>query len=155
MSKRGKSAIQGMKQKLEELGLTADVMARSLSLGFTMGIFPVYVPTIPTIICGAVARALRLSVPASIIGLNLATPFFLTLLVPFIRLGEWITRSEELALDGLMGAMKEDLVGAFKTFGSRLAMGAFSWGLAAPVVAVAAWAVFYPFCRLVATSKKT
>mmetsp|Transcript_82255 Transcript_82255/g.236387 ORF Transcript_82255/g.236387 Transcript_82255/m.236387 type:complete len:171 (+) Transcript_82255:64-576(+) len=150
---KGRGTLDVIKQALAKLGLTSDVMARSLSMGFVLGTLPLYVPTIPTVVCGALAKLFGLSVPASIMGLNIATPFFMVLMVPFIRFGETLSGSDALPLDGLMDHMRADMAGAFQTFGGRIAMGVLSWACATPVLFFASYFVFLPFCRMVDTKK--
>jgi hypothetical protein len=56
-----------------------------LAVGFVLGTFPVY--GIPTLLCVAAARALRLN-PAALLAVNqLVTPIQLALFIPFARVG--------------------------------------------------------------------
>lgn len=151
---RGPQIMAGLRKSLLKLGLSSEVMARSLAFGFVFGTIPLYVPTIPTIALSGIAKVLGLSIPASIIGLNVATPFFMAFMVPFIRAGEWLAGMEALAVDGLMAAMKEDIVGAFSTFGSRLLLAMAAWACAAPILLVISYLVFRPVCKAVEGGEK-
>ena len=75
-------------------------------------------PMVPMLVCTALAKLLGLSVPASIIGLSSATPLWLSLMVPYIRAGEWLSGMDTLVLDGLAQALSEDF---FKVGGVRAA----------------------------------
>eukprot|EP00931_Biecheleriopsis_adriatica_P066225 TRINITY_DN40623_c0_g1_i1.p1 TRINITY_DN40623_c0_g1~~TRINITY_DN40623_c0_g1_i1.p1 ORF type:complete len:185 (-),score=49.91 TRINITY_DN40623_c0_g1_i1:13-567(-) len=146
---KGPAMLAGLRKSLLELGLSSEVMARSLALGFMFGTFPVYVPTVPTLIIAAVAKVLGLSVPATILGLNIATPFFMSFMVPFIRAGEWLGGEEPLAIDTLMTTMKASVLQGFQTFGGRLLMGALAWSVAAPFLLVLSYLVFRPLCKVI------
>lgn len=65
-------------------GISDDIPA-ILAVGFVLGTFPVY--GIPTLLCIAAARVLRLN-PVALLAVNqLATPVQLALLFPFVRMG--------------------------------------------------------------------
>jgi len=69
-------------------GITPRRLALTLSLGFAVGCLPVV--GIPTLICAALALALRLNLPAIQAANYAAMPFQLLLIVPFVRLGGWL-----------------------------------------------------------------
>jgi uncharacterized protein (DUF2062 family) len=63
-------------------------LALTLALGFAIGCVPVV--GIPTLICAALALALRLNLPAIQAANYAAMPLQLLLIVPFVRLGGWL-----------------------------------------------------------------
>jgi uncharacterized protein (DUF2062 family) len=69
-------------------GITPQRLAVTLALGFTIGCIPVL--GAPTLLCAALALALRLNMPAIQAANYAAMPFQLALLVPFVRLGAHI-----------------------------------------------------------------
>eukprot|EP00928_Gymnodinium_smaydae_P057792 TRINITY_DN41012_c0_g1_i1.p3 TRINITY_DN41012_c0_g1~~TRINITY_DN41012_c0_g1_i1.p3 ORF type:complete len:150 (+),score=28.85 TRINITY_DN41012_c0_g1_i1:169-618(+) len=140
----------GLRDSLARLGLTGQLMARSLALGLVFGTIPLYVPFVPTLLLGALARLLGLSVPAALLGLQAATPFFVVLMVPFIRAGEWLGGSTPMEVAVLMSAMKEDPFGALGTFGGLLGRATLAWTCAAPVMLLVSYAVLLPICRTIA-----
>ncbi|KAJ7561747.1 hypothetical protein O6H91_03G039800 [Diphasiastrum complanatum] len=73
-------------------------LAMSTALGITLGVFPVYGMT--ALLCGFAAALLRSSCHAPTLMLVnlLATPLELSLIVPFLQFGEWITGSEHFVL---------------------------------------------------------
>lgn len=133
-SGKGPSLCAGTVARLKRLNLTADIMARSLALGFTIGTMPVYIPTLPTFISGGVARLTKLSVPAAVIGSYLPVPILILTLTFFIRVGEWITNAERLEVNRLLETMSDDMVGAFREFGGRLLWGSVVWAISSPVM---------------------
>lgn len=73
-------------------------LAWSLTLGFTTGLFPLCGLT--AALCGLVALALRAQChpPTMMLANLLATPFELSLIVPFMRFGERLTGAAPMSL---------------------------------------------------------
>jgi uncharacterized protein (DUF2062 family) len=69
-------------------GISPRRLALTLALGFAIGCIPVV--GIPTLICAALALALRLNQPAIQVANYIAMPLQLLLIVPFVRLGGWL-----------------------------------------------------------------
>ncbi|MGD0732669.1 MAG: DUF2062 domain-containing protein [Terracidiphilus sp.] len=72
-------------------GISPRRLALTLSLGFAIGCIPLV--GIPTLICAALALALRLNLPAIQAANYAVMPLQLVLIVPFVRLGGWILPS--------------------------------------------------------------
>lgn len=66
-------------------GVSPRRLALTLALGFAVGCIPVV--GVPTVLCAALAVALRLNLPAIQAANYAAMPFQLALIVPFVRLG--------------------------------------------------------------------
>ncbi len=73
-------------------GITPRRLALTLALGFAIGCIPVV--GIPTVLCAALALALRLNQPAIQAANYVAMPFQLVLIVPFVRLGRWLISAD-------------------------------------------------------------
>jgi uncharacterized protein (DUF2062 family) len=73
------------------LGISPRRLALTLALGFAIGCIPVI--GIPTVLCAGLALALRLNQPAIQAANYAAMPLQFALMVPFVRLGGWITSS--------------------------------------------------------------
>jgi len=69
-------------------GISPGRLALTLALGFAIGCIPVV--GIPTLVCAALALALRLNLPAIQAANYAAMPLQLLLIVPFVRLGGWL-----------------------------------------------------------------
>jgi uncharacterized protein (DUF2062 family) len=69
-------------------GISPRRLALTLALGFAVGCIPVV--GIPTVLCAALALALRLNLPAIQAANYIAMPLQLALIVPFVRLGRWL-----------------------------------------------------------------
>jgi len=72
-------------------GISPRRMALTLALGFAIGCVPVV--GIPTLVCAALAFALRLNLPAIQAANYVVMPLQLLLIVPFVRLGGWLLSS--------------------------------------------------------------
>ena len=73
------------------LGISPRRLALTLALGFAVGCIPVI--GIPTVLCAGLALALRLNQPAIQAANYAAMPLQFALIVPFVRLGGWMTSS--------------------------------------------------------------
>lgn len=72
-------------------GISPRRLAFTLALGFAVGCIPVV--GIPTLLCAALALALRLNLPAIQAANYAVMPLQLLLIVPFVRFGGWLTAS--------------------------------------------------------------
>jgi uncharacterized protein (DUF2062 family) len=72
-------------------GISPRRLALTLALGFAIGCIPVV--GIPTVVCAALALALRLNLPAIQAANYAVMPLQLALILPFIRLGGWLVSS--------------------------------------------------------------
>uniref|UniRef100_A0A7S1PLM3 DUF2062 domain-containing protein n=1 Tax=Alexandrium catenella TaxID=2925 RepID=A0A7S1PLM3_ALECA len=141
------SFMERLRTQLAGLGLTAPMMASSLAFGLVWGLVPLYVPTVPTIALGVLVKLAGLSFPAALIGLQVATPVFMALLVPYVRAGEWLSGADPMDVSKLMDAMKESIIGALGTFGSRLGLAVVAWACSAPFLFALVYFVSLPICR--------
>ena len=92
-------------------GITPEKIALSIALGIVLGVTPVLGST--TILCMAAAVALKLNLPAMQLVNYLVYPLQLALLLPFIRMGEWIFAAPHVQLTALqIAAMIRSNVGA-------------------------------------------
>ncbi len=85
-------------------GISPRRLALTLALGFAIGCIPVV--GLPTLVCAALALALRLNLPAIQAANYAVMPLQLFLIVPFARLGEQLFASHSrhgLAAAALLG----------------------------------------------------
>ena len=86
--------LAGQKRQIEGWllqGISPRKLALTLALGFAIGCIPVV--GVPTILCAALALALRLNLPAIQAANYLAMPLQVLLILPFMRLGGWMFAS--------------------------------------------------------------
>jgi uncharacterized protein (DUF2062 family) len=77
-------------------GVSPRRLALTLALGFAIGCIPVI--GIPTVLCATIALALGLNQPAIQAANYAAMPLQLALIVPFMRMGQWLVPAESLRL---------------------------------------------------------
>ena len=77
-------------------GITPEKIALSLAFGICLGVFPVLGST--TILCTLAAILFRLNLPAIQLVNYFVYPLQLALLIPFIRFGEALFRSQHVSL---------------------------------------------------------
>jgi uncharacterized protein (DUF2062 family) len=80
-----------------QCGMAPRQLAFTLALGFAIGCVPLLGVT--TGICALLALALRLNMPAIQAANWLAMPLQMVLLVPFLRLGQWLFRGESISFN--------------------------------------------------------
>jgi uncharacterized protein (DUF2062 family) len=98
-------AIKGNVALWLRQGMSPRRLALTLSLGFAVGRIPVI--GIPTLVCTALALALRLNLPAIQAANYAVMPLQLMLIVPFVRLGGWLvasSRNETVGAGALLHA---------------------------------------------------
>lgn len=71
-------------------GVAPDRLALCVALGVVVGNIPIL--GVSTILCGAIALIFRLNLPAIQIVQAAMAPTQVLLIIPFVRLGEWILR---------------------------------------------------------------
>lgn len=79
-----------------QCGLAPRQLAFTLALGFAIGCIPVL--GITTAICALAALMFGLNMPAIQAANWLAMPLQVVLLIPFLRLGQWLFRGQAIAL---------------------------------------------------------
>jgi len=71
-------------------GISPDRLALCVAIGLVVGNMPIL--GVSTILCAAIALTFRLNLPAIQIVQAAMAPTQLLLIIPFVRLGEWILR---------------------------------------------------------------
>ncbi|MDE2306553.1 MAG: DUF2062 domain-containing protein [Gammaproteobacteria bacterium] len=72
-------------------GVAPDRLALSVAIGVVIGNVPIL--GISTVLCAGIALAWRLNLVAIQLAQGAMAPTQLLLIVPFVRIGEWLTRS--------------------------------------------------------------
>ena len=80
-----------------QCGMAPRQLAFTLALGFAIGCIPLLGVT--TAICAVLALALRLNMPAIQAANWMAMPFQVVLLIPFLRLGQWLFRGQSMSFN--------------------------------------------------------
>lgn len=150
-----KSWLQTRKDQVMEwllTGISPRRLALTLALGFAIGCLPLV--GLPTALCIVLAIGLRLNMPAIQAANYAALPFQLALVLPFIRLGEWLFPSGHQPALGkslLHGSTLETL----KTTGGIAGRAVGAWVLiAAPSVLLMTLVLTAVFRRVPALATK-
>ena len=80
-----------------QCGMAPRQLAFTLALGFAIGCIPLLGVT--TAICALLALVLRLNMPAIQAANWLAMPLQVLLLIPFLRLGQWLFRGQAISFN--------------------------------------------------------
>jgi uncharacterized protein (DUF2062 family) len=88
---------QGKVLECLQSGLAPRQLAFTLALGFAIGCIPLLGVT--TAICALLALVLRLNMPAIQAANWVAMPLQVVLLIPFLRLGQWLFRGQSIAFN--------------------------------------------------------
>lgn len=128
-------------------GASPEKLALAVAMGFTVGVFPILGTT--TMMTVVLAAVFRLNQAATQVGNAFSSlPYFL-LLVPFVRLGEFMTGAEPFPLDVgmLRETAREGFIPMLKTFGEALACGILGWAVALPFMVAAVYFACLPLIR--------
>uniref|UniRef100_A0A7N0UU22 DUF2062 domain-containing protein n=1 Tax=Kalanchoe fedtschenkoi TaxID=63787 RepID=A0A7N0UU22_KALFE len=128
-------------------GTEPDQLALSAAVGFTLGIFPIC--GVPIFLCGVAIALLGplCHAPSVMLANFVITPIEISLIVPFLRFGEFITGGQHFALTP--DALKKVLTGqaSYEVLQSVL-HALLGWLIAAPFIMAILYVVLRPCCRL-------
>ena len=125
-------------------GLTPHKLAMSVVLGVCGGFIPI--PGVSTVMVAALGAALRLNQPViQFANYAVAVPQLLMIL-PFIRLGEWLFDVEKLPFNPqvLLDMLRDDLSGTLLQFGGTFVHAVLAWAALCPPVGAVLYVVLRP-----------
>ena len=79
-----------------QLGLSPERLALAVAIGVVVGNIPIFGTS--TLLCAAIALAFGLNQPAIQIAQAAMAPTQLLLIIPFVRMGEWLLRAPHRAI---------------------------------------------------------
>jgi uncharacterized protein (DUF2062 family) len=131
-------------------GLSPAGLAWGLAVGLGLGTFPVLGTT--TLLCVGVGLAFRMNHPALQTANYLAYPLQLALLVPEVRLGEWVLRAPRmpLSLGSLVASVRAEPLRALAGLGPLLGHACLGWLIIAPPVVILVGLLLLPLFRTLA-----
>jgi uncharacterized protein (DUF2062 family) len=108
-------------------GVAPRALALALTLGVGIGIFPVL--GVSTVALAALALPLRLNLPAIQLINYLVSPLQLLLIIPFLRLGEWLLRAPRLPMTLAQGTaiLSQGIGSALTTLSGAIIHAAVGW----------------------------
>lgn len=128
-------------------GVSPRKLALSLALGIVIGLVPVL--GVSTALCALVALALRLNMPAIQLVNYLLTPVQLLLIIPLLRLGEWLAQAPRfpVTLESGLALLSHGVINAVTILATAIAHATLGWIVLAPLVAFALLRIFEPLLR--------
>jgi uncharacterized protein (DUF2062 family) len=110
-------------------GLQPRELAASIAIAVLIGVFPIYGTT--TWIIVFLAWRLSLNLPLMLFVSYLLTPLQLLLIIPLMRVGEWLFGFPYVDLDlaSLQAAFQNSVLDTFSTFSGRLLLSIAGWFL--------------------------
>lgn len=136
-------------------GLTPSSLALSVAIGIVVGNIPIL--GVSTILCTAIALASRLNLPAMQISQAVMAPTQILLIIPFVRLGEWITRAprQPLSLKQGLALIEHGGWHAVVVLRDAIVHGGIAWALVAPIAAYLLYRILTPiFTRAGAQARR-
>jgi len=120
--------------KLLSEGLAPSRLALCVAVGIVIGTIPIL--GVSTILCTLIALMFRLNLPAIQLAQWAMAPIQLLLIIPFVRLGEWLLRAppQPLSLKAAAALMEQGLGPAVVALGDAILHASFAWALIAPVL---------------------
>ena len=120
--------------KLLSEGLAPSRLALCVAVGVVIGTIPVL--GVSTVLCTLVALLFRLNLPAIQLAQWAMAPIQLLLIIPFVRLGEWLLRAppQPLSLKAGAALMQQGVGAAVVALWDAIVHASFAWALVAPVI---------------------
>ena len=113
-------------------GVSPSRLALSVSIGIVVGNIPIL--GVSTILCSLIALLFRLNLPAIQIVQAAMAPTQILLIIPFVRLGEWILRDppQPLSIHASMQILARGARQAVQSLWSAMVHAGIAWILIAP-----------------------
>jgi uncharacterized protein (DUF2062 family) len=126
-------------------GMTPSSLALCVSIGIVIGNIPIL--GVSTILCAIIALAFRLNLPAMQLAQAAMAPTQILLIIPFVRLGEWITRAprQPLSIKEGLTLIEHGVWNAVVFLWDAIVHAAIAWALVAPVAVYGLYRAFTPF----------
>ncbi|HEY1787930.1 MAG TPA: DUF2062 domain-containing protein [Verrucomicrobiae bacterium] len=134
-------------------GVTPQKIALTIAMGAGLGVFPILGAT--TMLCAVAGVWLKLNQPVIQMINWLVSPIQLSLILIFVRIGEWIVRapSVSFSVPELIQKFHESPAKFFQQFGMTGVHGIIAWFLIAPFVTATIYLILVPPLRRLAALK--
>jgi len=133
-------------------GITPEKIALSIALGIALGVTPVLGST--SILCLLTAVMLRLNLPAIQLVNYFAYPLQFALLIPFIRIGEWLFAVEpiKISLAQILNLIRADVWSAISILWTTTMHALVAWLALGSLGALLIYMLLAPALRKLARS---
>ena len=131
-------------------GLSPARLALSVALGLALGLIPVL--GVSTVLCTLAALLLRLNLPVIQLVNYLLTPLQVLLIIPQLRLGEWLVQAPQfpITLEAGRELFSQGALHAVASLGIAIVHATLGWLAAAPLLAWLLYQVLEAIFRRVA-----
>jgi uncharacterized protein (DUF2062 family) len=135
-------------------GTSPDRLALCVAIGVVVGNIPIL--GVSTILCVGIALAFRLNLAAIQIVQAAMAPTQLLLIIPFVRLGEWILRipPEPVSIQQAMALLAQGAGHAIAVFRDAILHAGLAWILVAPLAVYSIHKLLTPVFVRAAAQKK-
>jgi uncharacterized protein (DUF2062 family) len=135
-------------------GVAPDRLALCVALGVVVGNIPIL--GVSTILCTVIALAFRLNLPAIQIVQAAMAPTQLLLIIPFVRLGEWILRvpRQPLSIKEGLDLVAQGAGHAIVVLWDAILHAGFAWVLVAPTAVFSLYKLLTPLFERAAAQIK-
>ncbi len=125
-------------------GMSPERLAVCVAIGAVVGNIPIL--GLSTILCAAIALAFRLNLPAIQLVQAAMAPSQLLLIIPFVRLGEWLTRAprQPLSIEAGLKIIGQGVGHAVVVLWDAIVHAAIAWVLVAPFAVFLLYKIFTP-----------
>jgi uncharacterized protein (DUF2062 family) len=135
-------------------GIAPDRLALCVAIGVVLGNVPIL--GISSILCAAIALAFRLNLPAIQLVQAAMAPTQILLIIPFIRLGEWIVHAprQSVSIKEWLALWQQGAGHAAVALREAILHAGFAWALIAPLAVFMLYKLLTPvFARAAARGK--
>ena len=135
-------------------GVSPDRLALCVAIGVVVGNIPIL--GVSTILCTFIALAFRLNLPAIQIVQAAMAPTQLLLIIPFVRLGEWILRAprQPLSIKEGLDLVAQGAGRAIVALWDAILHAGFAWVLVAPIAVFTVYKLLTPLFERAAAQIK-
>ena len=132
--------LMGMLQQ----GMEPRRLALCVAIGIVMGNIPIM--GVSSILCALIALLFRLNLPAMQVVQWAMAPTQLLLIIPFVRLGEWLLRApyQPLSIPSAMALVSKGVMTAVVALWSAIIHAGFAWLVVAPPVTYLLFRILTP-----------
>lgn len=115
-------------------GMAPDRLALCVAIGIVVGNIPIF--GVSSILCGIIALVFRLNLPAIQLVQAAMAPTQVLLIIPFVRLGEWILRAphQPISIKEELALVARGIPHAVIMLWDAIVHAGFAWILTAPIV---------------------
>ncbi len=117
-------------------GMSADQLALCVAVGVVVGNIPIL--GLSSLLCAGIALMFRLNLPAIQIVQAAMAPLQLVMIIPFVRLGEWLLHApvQALSIKEGLALISQGAAHAVTVLWTAILHGGFAWLIVAPFLTV-------------------